>query len=53
MVFCPQNIVKTVRKSLDNEILKIILVSLSGNKTSCSKMGLVRPPTFHEPNLIH
>ena len=42
MVFCPQNILKTVKNSFDEAILKIIHVSLSGNKTTCPEMGRVK-----------
>lgn len=42
MVFCPQNIVKTVRNILDKAILKIIHVSLFGIKTTCPEMGRVK-----------
>lgn len=43
MVFHLENIVKTVRQSLDKAIFKkIIHVSLSGNKTSSPEVGGVK-----------
>ena len=41
MVFCPENILKTVRNSFDEAILKIIHVSLFGNKITCPEMRRV------------
>ena len=43
---------KTVRNSFDKAILKIIHVSLSGNKTTCLEMGQVKL-VFDGTNFFH